>query len=89
MDKDFVKNLAEAVKITYSDEDVNYWAKALGLVKTWADEIAAIDTSVPEEQTAQPLYLRTATPQPSEEAGALAAAFPAREDNMAKVKKVI
>jgi len=90
MDIKYIERIAKSAKLKFTLEDLQDWSAKMEKIFTWIDALAQVDTSgVPADNISSRQDLREDAPKTFENIPAIISSFPAEEENMFKVKKVL
>jgi len=90
MDTKYIERLAKSAKLKFTSEDLQDWSVKMEKIFTWIDALAQVDTAgVPADIVSRRQELREDNARVFENIPEIIAAFPAEQENMVKVKKVL
>jgi len=90
MDTKYIERLAKAAKLKFTPEDVLDWSEKMEKIFAWIDQLDQVDTAgVPADIAVRGEELRADEPRNFENIQRIISGFPAEEENMIKVKKVL
>ncbi|MDR0292355.1 MAG: aspartyl/glutamyl-tRNA amidotransferase subunit C [Elusimicrobium sp.] len=90
MDIKYIERLAKSAKLKFTPEDLQDWSVKMEKIFTWIDQLAQVETSgVPADIVSPVLDLREDAARAFENIPAIISAFPAEEEKMIRVKKVL
>ena len=90
MDTKHIESLAKSAKLKFTPEDLRDWSVKMEKIFTWIDALAQVDTAgVPADIVSASQDLREDNARTFENIPGIIAAFPAEDEKMIKVKKVL